>query len=194
MKTEPPILLPLFRSDAQARLLARLYLRPGEQKPLSELARELGLSHATISREADRLERAGLIRSDHIGKQRLLHADETSRYYVSLRDLLTRAFGPVPVLERSLRGRDGVERAFLYGSWAARYLGEAGEAPRDLDLLIVGSPSRRAIARLSADLARELGYEINPTIVPTSEWETKKSPFLRTVSRAPLVELTLAAE
>ena len=100
----------------------------------------------------------------------------------------------MPVLERSLRGRDGVERAFLYGSWAARYLGEAGEAPRDLDLLIVGSPSRRAIARLSGDLSRELGCEINPTIVPTSEWETKKSPFLQTVSRAPLVELKLAAE
>lgn len=192
MATAAPQLLPIFRSDGQARLLAHLFLRPEEPTTLSALARELGLSHTTLSREADKLERAGLVRSERVGNQRRLRPNEQSVYFPALRDLLLRAFGPVPLLERTLRGIGGVERAFLYGSWAARYLGEQGEAPNDLDLLIIGSPQRSALARLGRDLERRLGYEINPTVVPTEEWETKTSGFLRSVARGPLVELQLA--
>lgn len=192
MKTTAPPLLPIFRSDGQARLLARLYLKPEPTTTLSELADELDLSHTTVSREADKLERAGLIRSERIGNQRRLRPNEDSVYFTALRDLLLRAFGPVPLLERTLREIDGIQRAFIFGSWAARYLGEPGEAPNDLDLLIVGSPQRSALARVGRDLERELGYEVNPTVVPPREWEAKRSGFLRSVARGPLVELQLA--
>jgi len=192
MQTDAPPLLPIFRSDGQARLLAYLYLRPEETTTLSALARELDLSHTTLSREADRLERAGPIRSERIGNQRRLHRNDASVYFSALSDLLLRAFGPVPLLERALRGVSGIERAFLYGSWAARYLGELGEAPNDLDLLAVGSPQRGVLARIGRDLERQLGYEVNPTVVPPEEWETKKSGFLRSVARGALVELDLA--
>jgi DNA-binding transcriptional ArsR family regulator len=191
VKTDAPPLLPIFRSDGQARLLAHLYLRPERATTLSALARELDLSHTTLSREADKLERAGLIRSERVGNQRRLHPNEESVYFPALRDLLLRAFGPVPLMERALRRTDGVEKAFLYGSWAARYLGEAGDAPNDLDLLVVGSPQRSALARVARDLEHQLGYEINPTVVPAEEWEAKKSGFLQSVARGPLVELDL---
>ena len=191
MQTSAPQLLPIFRSNGQARLLARLYLQPDRTTTLSDLADELDLSHTTVSREADKLERAGLIRSERIGNQRRLRRNEDSIYFPALRDLLLRAFGPVPLLERALREIDGIERAFIFGSWASRYLGEAGEAPNDLDLLIVGSPQRSALARIGRDLERQLGYEINPTVVPEEEWKAKKSGFLRSVARGPLVELQL---
>lgn len=191
MRTAAPLLLPLFRSDAQARLLARLYLRPEGRKTLSELARELGVSHATLSREADRLEQAGLVESEHVGKQRLLHRNERSLYFQSLRDLLLRAFGPLPLLERALPTQPGVSQAFLYGSWAARYLGEAGDAPNDLDVLIIGTPVRSAIARLSRELEGELGIEVNPTIVSVEDWRHKPSGFLRSLAEGPLVEIGL---
>lgn len=192
MKTTAPPLLPIFRSDGQARLLARLYLEPEQTTTLSELANELDLSHTTVSREADKLERAGLIHSERIGNQRRLRRNEDSVYFPALRDLLLRAFGPVPLLEHTLRGVDGIEHAFIFGSWAARHLGEPGEAPNDLDLLVVGSPQRSALARIGRDLERQLGYEVNPTIVPVEDWEAKKSGFLRSVARGPLVELQLA--
>lgn len=191
MKTDAPPLLPIFRSDGQARLLAHLYLRPERATTLSALARELGLSHTTLSREADKLERAGIIRSERVGNQRRLHSNEASVYFPALRDLLLRAFGPVPLVEHSLRRTDGVKKAFLYGSWAARYLGEAGDAPNDLDLLVVGSPQRSALARIARDLEQQLGYEINSTVVPVEDWEAKKSGFLQSVARGPLVELDL---
>lgn len=192
MKTSAPPLLPIFRSDGQARLLARLYLQPDRTTTLSALADELGLSHTTVSREADKLERSGLIRSERVGNQRRLRRNEDSVYFPALRDLLLRAFGPVPLLERALGGIGGVEHAFIFGSWAARCLGEPGDAPNDLDLLVVGSPKRSVLTRIGRDLERQLGYEVNPTVVPAAEWEAKTSGFLRSVARGPLLELQLA--
>lgn len=194
MPTAAPPLLPLFRSDAQARLLAALYLRPQEQRTLSALARQLGVSHSTLSREADRLEQAGLLRSEHIGKQRLLHPDEDSQYFPALRELLQRAFGPLPLLEQALNGQPGIAHAYLFGSWAARYRGEPGEAPNDLDLLIVGKPDRRLLGRLSRELGAHLGLEVNPTVVPLADWQAKKSGFIRSLAAAPLVELNLTRD
>ena len=36
-----------------------------------------------------------------------------------------------------LEGVEGIEKAYLFGSWAARYAGEAGRAPADLDVLVI---------------------------------------------------------
>jgi DNA-binding transcriptional ArsR family regulator len=191
MPTAATPLLPLFRTDAQARLLAELYLRPQRQRTLSDLARSLGLSHTTVSREADRLERAGLVRSDRVGKQRQLRPDEQSPYFAALHELLLRAFGPLPLLERALQGQPGIDQAFLFGSWAARYRGEPGEPPNDLDLLVVGTPERRLLAKLTRQLGIELVTEVNPTVVPAADWQAKRSGFLRSLAAAPLVELNL---
>lgn len=192
MKTTAPPLLPIFRSEGQARLLARLYLEPEHATTLSALADELDLSHTTVSREADKLERAGLIRSERIGNQRRLRPNEDSVYFLALRDLLLRAFGPLQLLESSPRELEGIEHAFIFGSWAARYLGQPGEAPNDIDLLVVGSPRRSLLARVGRELERQLGHEVNATIVPPSQWQALKSGFLRSVARGPLVELHLA--
>jgi DNA-binding transcriptional ArsR family regulator len=191
MPTAAPPLLPLFRSKAQARLLADLYLRPSRRQPLSELARALELSHSTVSREAERLEQAGLLRSELVGKQRLLFANEASPFYPALHQLLLRAFGPLPLAEQTLARLRGVEKAYLYGSWAARYLGESGEAPNDLDLLVVGTPDRRALAKLTNELAERLAVDVNPTVVPAADWQTQTSGFLRSLAEGPLVELHL---
>lgn len=190
MRTQSSLLLPIFRSAGQGRLLARLFLHD-TPATVADLARELQLDPTTISREADRLGDAGLVLSDRIGRQRQLRANPNSPYFGDLRSLLVKAFGPVGLLADALAEIEGVERAFVFGSWAARHLGETGAAPNDLDVLIVGSPDRRSVARLSRALAAKLGVEVNPTVVPSLEWRSKRSGFLRSIASGPLVEVPL---
>src|SRR5260370_16879650 len=57
-----------------------------------------------------------------------------------LTDLLAVTYGPLPVLTDLLADAEGVMHAFIYGSWAARYLGEPGPLPDHVDLLVLATP------------------------------------------------------
>ena len=193
MRTASPELLPIFRSVGQARLLARVYL--GEPPAtIAGLARELGLDDGGLTREADRLERAGLVRSERVGRSRVLHPGGDSPYYIELYGLLLKAYGPATVIGPRLARVDGVDEAYVYGSWAARYLGEPGDDPADVDVIVVGRPRQMELSRVARELTPCFGREVTIVSVSRSEWETAASGFLRDVKRGPLVALDLGRE
>ena len=193
MRTEAPPLLPLFRSEGQGRLLARVYLGADRPAPIAALARELDLDAGGLTREADRLERAGLVRSDRIGRQRLLRPNDESPYHDHLHGLLMTAFGPATIIGPALRDVAGIDEAFIFGSWAARYLGVPGPAPADVDVMIVGTPSRLLVGRVLRPLSDRLGREVNETIVSAERWREATEGFIRQVKQSPLVHIDLGA-
>jgi DNA-binding transcriptional ArsR family regulator len=134
MKVRPPALLPLLRSPFLGEMLAWLFLHPDEEFSATELARRFGVSQATVSRDADRLVEANLIRARRIGDLRLLRADLDTVVARPLTDLLAVTYGPMAVLGGLLASVEGVDEAYLYGSWAARYSGEPGRPPDKIDL------------------------------------------------------------
>ena len=189
MRTEAPLLLPLFRSRGQARLLARVFLHSDERLSLSQLAHALGLDPATVQREAERLEQAGILTSERIGRARFVRPNQGSPFYPELSGLVLKAFGPVPVLQERLKGLAGVEAAFIYGSWASRHAGERGEAPSDIDLLILGRPDRHGLARLCREASEQLGFEVSPTVLAKEDWESDATGFIRSLKEQPLIPL-----
>ena len=54
MRTEAPLLAPIFRSDGQARLLSTVLLT-GDELSLTDLAERAGLAYPTAHREVGRL-------------------------------------------------------------------------------------------------------------------------------------------
>lgn len=187
------LLLPLLRSPFQGELLAWLYLHPDAEYPLIELARRLGVSHATASREADRLTAAGLVLERRFGNVRLIRANQATVVARPLTDLLAVTYGPMAIMGELLAPVDGVDRAYIYGSWAARYRGEPGPVPGDLDILIVGRPDSDDVYEAALAAEHRLGREVNPRIVSPAAWRAATDdPFLTSVRSRPLVELDLA--
>lgn len=193
MRTDAPALMPIFRSQLQARLLLEV-LSSAEPVTASDLARTLGAPDATVSREVRRLVEAGLLRGERVGRALLLHPAVDNPATAPLRQLLVVTFGPVTVLEKALTDIDGVQTAYLHGSWAARYLGEPGGPPGDIDLLLVGRPSRREVDTALQGLEEELGREVNVTYVSPERWQDVDDPFIGTVRSRPLVELQLSPD
>lgn len=191
MRTATPLLLPIFRSAGQARLLARLFLPNGEGAALTKLATDVGLAKSRVSDELNRLEQAGLVESERVGNARIVRPNVDSPYYPELRSLILKAFGPVSVLTKRLREVEGVDEAFLYGSWASRYLGHEGPPPGDVDVLVVGFPDVHRVRGAAREAARELGREVNSTVLSRDEWDHESSGFVRTVRDRPLVRLDL---
>jgi predicted nucleotidyltransferase len=175
-------------------LLARIFLHPDDRLSLNQLAGELEIDPATVQREAERLEEAGILTSERIGRARLVRPNEESPFYPELSGLIFKAFGPVPVLGERLKKLAGVHAAFIYGSWAKRYAGERGEAPGDIDLLIVGKPDRRKLARVSREAGEDLGFEVNPTVLSREDWNSDATGFIRSIKEQQLVPLVEAGD
>lgn len=181
-------LAPLLRSRAHAEILAIVLLDPEREWSLTELARLVGTSVPTAQREVKRAEAAGVVRSRKVGNTRLVGAEPAGILTGPLTQLLLRSFGPKYVLQ-PLRDVPGVEAAFIFGSWAARYSGIQGHFPRDVDVLVIGKPDLDALDTVIADAERQLSQQIQVTIRRRSWWDKGEDSFRKEISKRPLVEV-----
>ena len=189
MKRAAPLLLPLLRTRTQGNILAAVLLHPGQEQSLSDVARLVGASPATVLREVDRLEDAGLVTTRRLGNTRLARARTDNPVYAPLAELLAVTFGPLAVLRDLLTDVGGITRAFIYGSWAARYHEQPGSVPGDIDVLVIGDPDRDRLADVVDEAEKELHREVNVRRVSAAAWETDEGPFKRTIMSSPTVEL-----
>jgi len=136
MRSEAPALLPIFRSQHQAEMLAVLMLHPNQDFTLSDLARRLGVSASTMHLETQRMVDAGLLTSRQVGRSRLLRANTDNRIVGPLTDLLAATFGALPVVEEEFADIPDADMVVIFGSWAARHAGVAGMAANDVDVLV----------------------------------------------------------
>lgn len=188
MRTSAPPLLAVFRSQLQGELLARVLLSPG-QLSISDLARVLEAPIPTVAREVTRLEVAGLLTTSRIGRARLVSGNAANPALGPLRDLVMIAFGPRQIIADEFGQLDGVEELVIFGSWAARYQGEVGPPPGDVDVLVVGRPDRDDVYDAANRAQKRLGREVNPVLVSAQRWQEAGEPFLQELQRRPMVVL-----
>jgi predicted nucleotidyltransferase len=138
----------------------------------------------------ERAEKAGIVQSRRVGKTRLVRANDASPYYEALAELLVRSFGVPRVLADALADVGGIDAAYVFGSWAARWSGEEGPRPvGDIDLLVLGDPDRDVVYAAAAEAGRRLGREVQVTIREPGWLEAGSDAFHDTVVSRPLVPL-----
>jgi DNA-binding transcriptional ArsR family regulator len=183
-------MLPLFRSQTQARLLTRLFLGPGEES-ISNLATAVGAYKNAVKHEVDRLEAAGLVSSRLVGRSRLVSISAPEPVRAIMLDLVLHTYGPIHVLGDELATVTGIDEAHIYGSWAARYARRPGPPPGDIDVVIVGHPDRDDLFEAAARATARLGKEVSVHVVTAAAWAAPKGSFLESVKTHPLVEIPL---
>src|ERR1700753_2400624 len=105
--------------------------------------------------------RRGFVAGAGRGRAGLLSAETSGPVTRPLTDLLAVTYGPLPVLTDLLSRVEGVGQAYIYGSWAARYLGEPGPVPQDVDVLAVGTASDDDLYGAARRAEARLGREVN---------------------------------
>jgi predicted nucleotidyltransferase len=133
------------------------------------------------------------VTSRKVGGTRLVRANTDSPYYAGLAEVLTRAFGVPAVLSETLRPLRGITAAYIYGSWAARHKGQAGQRPvGDIDVLILGEPDRDQLYAALSAAEQRLGRPVQATIRDAAWLGSGTGSFHDTVTSRPLLELALA--
>ncbi len=177
--------LPIFRSPEQERLLAELFVFAQGPVSLSELARRAATSRAGAHKEVERLEAVGLVTSTSSGRSRLIEANQASPLYPDLKALLTKALGPEQLLRDALADLNGIDEAFIFGSWAT----PGAAAPQDIDLMVIGEPDISRVYETVSRIESQVGRPINVSVRSKAEWESADGGFERTVKSRPMVAL-----
>jgi len=182
-------LLPILRSRGQAEILCAVLANPNREWTLGELAKVSGQSLPTVQREVERAELAALVESRRMGRQRLVKAGP-SQIAIMLANLLLWSYGPKFVIAEEFADITGIDRLFIFGSWAARYHGVDGYPPQDLDVLVIGDANLSDVFRAAHAASNKLQLEVNPKLFSHTWWENKTgSGFRMEIERRPIVEI-----
>ncbi|MGC1299331.1 MAG: nucleotidyltransferase domain-containing protein [Alloacidobacterium sp.] len=177
-----------LRSDLRRKLLTYFYTNRSARVYVRQLASALGVDSTNLSRELARLEREGLLRSEIEGRQRYYSINSQYPYLKAVFSLLQGTIGIVPTLATALRRVEGIEKAYLYGSFAKN----EADASSDIDLLIVGHPDAISLAAEVSRLEKTLHREVSYTTLKLQELKRKLAahdPFLTDVWQGKRVEL-----
>jgi predicted nucleotidyltransferase len=188
----------LFASAAIGPLLRAFVLQPQREFYQRELQRLTGAHLRQLQRDLRRLVESGFVQGRVHGNRVYYRAVVAHPAFPALRSLVLTTIGAGDALREALAGLGAaVDAAFVYGSFAC-----GDESPEsDIDLMVVGSVSRRALASALAPAARELGRELNPVILSAQEFAARRQSgdhFLEAVLAEPRIWLvgddaTLAA-
>ena len=190
MKQKLVPVAPLFRSDGQAAVIATLrFAHDGIS--LSDLADRTGLAVSAVHTEIERLEAAGITRSERVGRTRLVSLDPASPVASEVAGLADKLLGVEHLLADAILPIDGVECVLIFGSWAAQRRGGASEGgpPADIDLLVVGDADADTVFRAVRPVEEIIARPINPVLRTAIEWHDDESGFASSVRSGPTIEL-----
>jgi predicted nucleotidyltransferase len=190
-QTAAPPLLPVFRSRLQGEILALVLGDPDAEWTAEDLSQRTSHPRHTVANELRRLEEPGLFTARMLGRNKLIRANVNNPYYEPLSRLAIMSFGPPQIILEEFGKIDHAEQLFIFGSWAARYAGERGPAPHDVDVLIIGAPDRDEVYEAARRAQERLGREVNTTIRNAEQWQGARDGFIRQLRSSALVKIPL---
>jgi predicted nucleotidyltransferase len=171
-------------SEARARVLTALFAERGRGFYQKELERATELPLVAVQRELHRLVEAELVIVSSTAGRRIYTADPTTAVFADIAGLLRKLRGPQAALREALAIRRNIQVAFVFGSLASG----AATAASDVDLMVLGNESPRAVRTALARAERDLKRSINEHVMSATEWTLrlrKRDPFLTNVRSEP---------
>jgi DNA-binding transcriptional ArsR family regulator len=187
MRSAAPALLPVFRSRLQADILAALLLNPDDEYTMTELAQRFGAPLSTVHGEVRRLTEAGLLLRREVGRSALVRANRGNRLIRPLAEVLLLSWGAAQVVAEEFSSLNGAEQVMIFGSWAARYHQRPGKPPHDVDVLVIGQPSREDVYDAADRAQQRLGMPVNPVIRTGDTWRQASDPLVQQIQSSPVV-------
>jgi predicted nucleotidyltransferase len=171
---------------ARGEIFRLLFADPERALHLRELARASHLSVGSLQSEVAHLASAGLLLSRRDGNRLYFRANREHPLFPELRGIALKTSGLRDQLANALEGLEGIDFAFVFGSFASG----ASQPASDIDLLVVGSVGLRQLSPRLRPAADALNREINPYTTSRkalAEKARKGDAFITSVLSAPKI-------
>jgi predicted nucleotidyltransferase len=175
----------LFGKTRRA-VLSLLYSHVDEAFYLRQIVRVAGVGLGAVQRELKLLSDAGIIQRIVRGRQVYYQANPQCPVFGELKALVIKTVGIAAIVQAALAPlADRIRIAGIYGS-IARSEEHRGS---DVDLLVVGKVTFAEIVSALDQAQKTINREINPTVYPVDEFQSKLSAghhFLSTIVGKPM--------
>jgi predicted nucleotidyltransferase len=114
------------------------------------------------------------------GRQKYFQLNREHPLFDEVRKIVGKTIGAAPQIAKSLKRIEGIDEAYLYGSFA----NNQQDAASDIDVLVLGAPREQVLAQVMRKLEQQLGREINYTVLTPKEFgsrRARKDAFLENV-------------
>lgn len=174
------------RSKTRLKLLGLFYTRDNTGFYTRQLQNMLNVrSVGTLHRELSQLENAGLIKSYRQANIRFFKADDANPLFDEIKSIISKTLGAEVKIRSALETIDGIEIAFIYGSYA-----KGEEKPTsDIDIFLIGTIDISILNAALSKLEKHFKREINYSAFTRAEFkkEIKKKGFIQRVINAPKI-------
>jgi len=160
-----------LHSKTRQRLLRYYFTNPTARHHVRDLAHRLDVDPSNLSKELHRLETDGLFASETSGRQKYFRLNRKYPLFAEVRRIVEKTIGTTHLLAESLRRIDGIQEAYLYGSFARNQQ----DAASDIDVIVIGTPKGSVLAEAAGALERQLGREINYTVLTRKEFDSRRA-------------------
>lgn len=177
----------LISSKIRVEILKILTLNPESSLNINELSRRTGFSLRGVEKELKNLLAGGILRREISGNQHRYQLDPLCPIHQEIKAIITKTVGLAELVKQALISVEKkIERAFIYGSFAA---GDYGNKS-DVDLFIVTELSGLKLAELLGEVQNEIGRPINVSQFTADEFNQRKEQndhFLNRVLESPKI-------
>jgi len=174
MTTRTPFnLVHLTKSTLRKKLLAYFFTNPEGECYVREIAKLINVDPTNLSRVLRNFETEGIFVSAKQGNEKYFSLNRNYALYQELKSTVFKTIGAKGAIESMIKNLKGVERAFIYGSYAK----SVEHAASDIDLCVITDKEKFKegpfLEGLHA-LEKQLGREINYILFTKEEWRAKE--------------------
>ena len=160
----------IFKSKTRQALFQLYFTNPLSAYYLRELERLLNIPVSIIRKELVRLEKEGLFLSKRRGNLLFFYLNKDYPLFNELKNIVRKTIGIEGLLRQVINSINGIEIAFIYGSFAKNK-----EKPTsDIDLLIVGNIDEDELISKINQIEKSIKREINYVLFSPKEFRLKR--------------------
>ena len=154
----------IISSKTKIKLLVRLFMNPGTQSYMRQLANEFGLSTNAVREELNQLTATKLIKSHKQGKRILYRANKSHPLFPELTSMVAKVLGIDQVIDGIITRLGNLEEAYLIDDYAE------GKDTGIIDLVLVGEIDNFHLNDLCRKTERYINRKLRPLVLSRQEY------------------------
>jgi predicted nucleotidyltransferase len=169
-----------LKSKVTQKILEVFFLNEKEKIYINEMAQRIDEYPANVYKKLVVLKQQGILIDSYEGKERYFFLNKDYPFLKEYKKIILKEVGFEKLLKDKLMEIEGIDSAYLFGSYAEGKLSEES----DIDLLVVGDFNSDKFQKIILEFQKKSGREINSMEITKKEVEKRigeKDPLLEDI-------------